>query len=362
MHVQQRNYGIELLRIIAMFMIVVLHTLGQGGILASVTPNSPHFHIAWMLEITCFCAVNIYALISGYVLCDKLFRLSRLINLWLSVVFYTVAITFVSVAMGWNSISVNGMLNALFPISRQQYWYLSSYCGLLLFTPFLNKALAVIEKHEVKSVLVPGILVVSIMPTLFSSDPLSTHVGYSTIWLCILYLVGGWIKKSGIKSRFKPGWLIAIFGAMVLVTHLSKIILIYVTRNWFGIDNECNVLITYISPTIIISSIALFLFFINVNFSALQVKIIGFISPMALGVYIIHANPLIWNHFVKDFAVSYLQYGSFVFIAFIIVSALAIYLVCSLIDYIRIKIFQLARVKRFSEFLDGKLSSLIERL
>lgn len=359
MRSQQRYYGIELLRIIAMFMIVVLHTLGQGGVLASVTPNSPQFHIAWILEITCFCAVNVFALISGYVLWDKPFRLSRLINLWFSIVFYTVAITFVSAAMGWNSISIKGILDALFPISRQQYWYLSSYCGLLLFAPFLNKALTVIKKHEVKSVLVPGTLVVSIMPTLFSSDPLSTHVGYSTIWLCILYLVGGWIKKSDIKSRFKPRWLIAIFGFMVLTTHLSKVILIYVTKNWIGIDNECNVLITYISPTIIISSITLFFLFINMKFTARQMKIIGFLSPMALGVYIIHANPLIWNHFVKGFAVSYFQYSSFVFVILIIVSALTIYLACSLIDYIRIKIFQLTRVKQFSEFLDGKLSNLI---
>ena len=88
MNAQQRNYGIELLRIIAMFMIVSLHTLGQGGILASVTPNSPQFHIAWILEIACFCAVNIYALISGYVLSDKPFRLSRLINLRLQLLLY----------------------------------------------------------------------------------------------------------------------------------------------------------------------------------------------------------------------------------------------------------------------------------
>lgn len=361
MNAQQRNYGIELLRIIAMFMIVSLHTLGQGGILASVTPNSPQFHIAWILEIACFCAVNIYALISGYVLSDKPFRLSRLINLWFSIVFYTVTITFISAAMKRNTISVNGMLDALFPISRQQYWYLSSYCGLLLFTPFLNKALAMIEKQEVKIILIPGILIISIMPTLFSSDPLSTHVGYSTIWLCILYLVGGWIKKSDIKSRFKSRWLIATFGAMILITYLSKIILIYVTKNWLGINNECNVLITYISPTIITSSIVLFLFFINVKFTALQMKIIGFFSPMALGVYTIHANPLIWNHFVKDFAANYVQYDSIVFFILIIVSALTIYHICSFIDYIRIKIFHLVQVKRLSEFLDGKFSSLIDR-
>ena len=361
MEIQQRNYGIEFLRIIAMFMIVILHTLGQGGILGSVTSSSSQFHAAWILEITCFCAVNIYALISGFVLSEKPFQLSRLINLWISIVFYTITITFIASAMGWNSISLNGILNALFPISRQQYWYLSSYCGLLLLTPFLNKALAMIEKHEVKTVLIPGIFFVSIMPTLFSSDPLSTHVGYSTIWLSILYLVGGWIKKSDIKYRFKPGWLIATFGIMVLVTHFSKIILIYVTKNWFAIDNECNVLITYISPTIIISSIALFHFFINVKFTALQMKIIGLLSPMALGVYIIHANPLIWNHFVKDFAVSYVQYDSIAFIILVVASAMAIYLVCSLIDYIRIKFFQLAQAKRFGEFLDGKFSSLIDR-
>lgn len=90
-------------------------------------------------------------------------------------------------------------------------------------------------------------------------------------------------------------------------------------------------------------------------------KIIGFLSPMALGVYIIHANPLIWNHFVKDFAVSYVQHDSIVFTILVIASALTIYLVCSLIDYIRIMLFQLIQVKRFSEFLDGKLSSLIDR-
>ena len=33
-----RNYGIDLLRIVSMFMVVLLHTLGQGGILKSTVP------------------------------------------------------------------------------------------------------------------------------------------------------------------------------------------------------------------------------------------------------------------------------------------------------------------------------------
>lgn len=36
---QQRNSGIDLLRMVSMFMVVVLHVLGQGGILAALLPR-----------------------------------------------------------------------------------------------------------------------------------------------------------------------------------------------------------------------------------------------------------------------------------------------------------------------------------
>ncbi|MBQ5998579.1 MAG: hypothetical protein IJL70_03820 [Treponema sp.] len=35
----QRNYGIDLLRILAMYMVVVLHVLGCGGILENWYPQ-----------------------------------------------------------------------------------------------------------------------------------------------------------------------------------------------------------------------------------------------------------------------------------------------------------------------------------
>ena len=360
---QSKNNGIELLRIIAMFMIVVLHILGigQNGIIERVSPNSLQFHMAWMLEITCFCAVNIYGLISGYVLCDKTFRLSRLINLWFSTAFYTIAITVIANICGLKSLTINSLLDAFFPISRQQYWYLSSYCGVLLLAPFLNIALAKVEGREVKKILIPATLVISILPTLFSRDPLSTHVGYSTIWLCVMYLVGGWLKKADIKSRMKSWWLVAIFGIMVLVTYFSKIILIYITKNWFNIDNECNVLITYISPTIIISSVALFLLVIKGNFSAFQARIICFFSPMTLGVYIIHTNSFIWPRFAQNLAGYFVQYGAVKFIIAILAAVLVVYLACTAIEFFRIKLFQLVHVRQFSEYLERKFSALIDQ-
>lgn len=46
-----RNYGIDFLRMISMIMIVMLHTLGHGGILRSVSFLSVHYQIAWLLEV-----------------------------------------------------------------------------------------------------------------------------------------------------------------------------------------------------------------------------------------------------------------------------------------------------------------------
>ena len=41
-----RNFGIDLLRIVAMIMIVMLHVLGYGGILENANQFSNHYWIA----------------------------------------------------------------------------------------------------------------------------------------------------------------------------------------------------------------------------------------------------------------------------------------------------------------------------
>ena len=51
----ERNYGIDMLRIFAMFLIVILHCLGQGGILNNVIPNSLQYKFSWFLEICAYC-------------------------------------------------------------------------------------------------------------------------------------------------------------------------------------------------------------------------------------------------------------------------------------------------------------------
>ena len=107
-----RNYGIDFLRMISMIMIVMLHTLGHGGILRSVSFLSVHYQIAWLLEVIAFGAVNTYAMISGFVSVDSHFKISNILILWLQVLFYGILINTVFFFLLPESRNTSGWIQA----------------------------------------------------------------------------------------------------------------------------------------------------------------------------------------------------------------------------------------------------------
>lgn len=89
--VSERNYGIDLLRILSMLMIVTLHVLKQGGILDQMNAGTYRYTAAWLLEALSIGAVNIYAMISGFVGVNaKKTRFYKLADMWLQVELYCV--------------------------------------------------------------------------------------------------------------------------------------------------------------------------------------------------------------------------------------------------------------------------------
>lgn len=129
-----RNYGIDFLRMISMIMIVMLHTLGHGGILRSVSFLSVHYQIAWLLEVIAFGAVNTYAMISGFVSVDSHFKISNILILWLQVLFYGILINTVFFFLLPESRNTSGWIQALFPVTRKEYWYFTAYAGVFFLS------------------------------------------------------------------------------------------------------------------------------------------------------------------------------------------------------------------------------------
>ena len=350
---KERNYGIDFLRILSMFMVVTLHVLGQGGILKNAV--GINYWVAWLMEITCFCAVNCFAIISGYVMCGSSVKYSRLIELWFQTVFYSVSITAIYFILRPDAITLKTTLRAIFPVSHKHYWYISAYFGLYLLIPLVNAAIKNIRRKTLEFFLIATFIIMIILPTALGGDPYILNGGYSVIWLLLLYILGAYIKMYDITSLVKRRTALITFVGCVFVTIFSKFIL----EKIGGSINKLitpSFLINYTSPTIILTGISLFIFFAKTKFPTKINKLISVLAPASLGVYIIHNCAPIWSYFIKDFSKGFVKYNFLVLPILVIASALAIYIICSIIDLARIYIFKKLKVYDFCVKLETKLT------
>lgn len=353
-----RNYGVDLLRIISMFMVCLLHVLGHGGVLNSAEPQSAAYYAAWLIEIAAYCAVNCYALISGYVGVNSKYKISNLIYLWLQVAFYSVGISIIFKIINYESIGWKGMLKSFLPVTFNQYWYFTAYFGLFLFIPFLNMALHKIPQKIAKWSLIIMVAFITIFSRLNGSI-FGLSDGYSALWLIVLYLVGGYVKLYNPFKDIKTWKLTLILIGLIIITWLSKIIIEFATLKILGQVNGSTILISYLSPTIFMVSVLFLLVFSRINVK--HHKLIAFFAPVSFGVYLIHVHSLIFSYVVKDFAVSFASFNPILMVLAVIGSAVAIYIVCSLIDYIRLLLFKLLRIKAILLTVENKIKNKLIR-
>lgn len=355
---EQRNRGLDLLRMIAMWMVVVLHILNKGGVLSVTEPLSVGRETAQLLEAAAYCAVNCYGLISGYVGVARRYRYSGAIALWLRVVFYTVGITAAFAVLFPETVYGDRWLRAVFPVLFRQYWYVTAYFGMCLFLPFFHLLLNTLTKRQLRLLALLIVLVFSILPTIRQKDIFQTGNGYSVLWLSCLYLLGGCLKRLECKGSPKR-WM-SVYVSCVLVTWMAKLAgdRLYMARAGTVCD---KVLLTdYTSPTILLAAAALVLCFANVRISPNLEAVVERAAPLAFSVYLIHAHPLLWEYGMAG-RFSFLTAQSvWLLIIGVLGWAFAIYAVCSLADVLRTELFKILRIKTISRQLEQAVSARLQ--
>ncbi|MEQ9810978.1 acyltransferase [Streptococcus jiangjianxini] len=341
------NAGIDFLRIFAMFMIVVTHVLGKGGVRDSVAGTVDlHFIQTWIIQASVYVAVNCYALISGYVGFRSHFKYSKVVNLWLQVAFYSIGITLFFLLLG-KDIGASDWLGAFFPIIRGQYWYVTAYFGLMLTMPFLNIALPRMELSDLGKMIATGFMVFSLLPVLLdtSVSEFSLSKGFSMTWLILLYVVGAFLARIDLKKYNKPLILIGIYALSIAATLILKYA---VSEKWYW----------YTSPTITLGALALFVLFVNLNISPSSplVKFIRFFAPATFGVYLVHLHPLVVKFAMRDFAENFVDQSPLVFPIIILGASFLIFLGSILVEKMRIWLFKTLQVARFSAKVDDWLT------
>ena len=352
----ERNYGIDLLRIISMFMIVILHCLGTGGILSATDFLSVNYNAAWLMEIMAYCAVNCYALISGYVGYDKKVRYANLFYLICQTVFYSVLITLLFFVT--DSAGPSDIIRSFFPIPYNSYWYMTSYFCMFFFIPFLNKMLSELKQEDMKKLIYTLILIFSILPTVFYSDMASLKGGYSMLWLSALYLIGGYISKYKVWKTVKKRYFLIIYLISSAVTWLSFIVIAAVTNRIFLHPVPEMYLVSYTSVTILINAVCLLLFFSRLQLKGTIPLIRGF-APATLGVYLIHTHPMIFPAVMKNCFSGFAQYPVLQLCGAVLSVSMGICLICSVIDRLRLLLFDFMKVKEICILIENRLKFML---
>jgi len=293
--------------------------------------------------------VDCYALVTGYVGVKSDFKLSRMLVLWLQVVFYTLLITIAFKIVNPGAITAIAFVRALLPVVTNQYWYFTSYFGLFFLIPFLNALVSALDKRSFKLLLMTLFMLFSVIPTVTPIDIFRIHGGYSLIWLAVLYFIGAYIRLYGLFGERKRAFYIITYLISVGCVWISKLVLTY-------LGYSSNVLVDYTSPFIVSAAVSLLLLFSGMNITKRIARtLIGFFEPTAFSVYLIHSHPLIWNRVLYLKFVSLASFTPLAIAALVLAAAAGIFISCSLADRLRITLFKALRISSVAGKLDAKL-------
>ena len=350
----KRNLGLDLLRMTAMWMVAILHVLGAGGVLSSAAPLSPDYETAWLLETSAYCAVNCYALLSGYVGLTGRFRYSNLALLWCQAAVYTIGIPLAFAAVKPGSVGVWEIIRGFFPAMSNHYWYFTAYFAMFFFIPAFNFLVDRLERRQMKAIAVSLVVLFSVLPTVFQSDVAGIfpgdlfieYGGYSPLWLAVLYILGAYARKYDLLAGVKWWKALGAYGLCVLVTWGEKWLVEGLRMRFLGEFIPGGILVSYTSPTMLLAALALLAAFANLPIPKWAAKPIAFFAPLSFSVYLIHVHPLVWQYVMWGRFAAFGSYGTVKLAAYVLAAALGIYLLCSLIDCMRAFLFRRLRLRQ----------------
>jgi len=350
----KRQANFEVLRVVAMAMIVAMHFMQRGGILQPLSGNITVVNTsAWLIESFCIVAANCYVLISGYFLIDAKWQLKKLIRVVGQVLFYSLLIPVLCFICGIGEVrtwSIYEWITAILPLQMDHYWFATAYVLMFMLSPILAAGVRQLSKKQLEITI--GVLLVyfcvfkSISPILLSTD----NYGYDYPWFICLFLIAAYIKLYGAQEGglqigrirlFATGKKsVGIYVGTVLFTFGVSLVLAIIDARFGRFDYFMDMLYTYNHLLTLLASLACFFAF--KQWKCKDGKITRFlckIAPYTFGVYLIHENVAIRNEWAEWFRLPGV-YESIWFVPYMIFVVICIFVVCMLIDFVRAKIFR----------------------
>ena len=334
----QRSSNIELYRILVMSLIVAHHYVVNSGLLNVMnqdilSTNTTFFSLfgAWGKT-----GINCFVLITGYFMCNSQITLKKFLKLLIWVITYSFTITIIFIVLGYKPEGTLQMILNAIPLRNiDPNDFTSCYILFYLCIPFLNILLKNITKCQHQRL----IFLLLFIYTVHGSVPklMSVSMNYVS-WFSVLYFIAAYLRLYPIKEHNTKfwGWATLIsFG----LSSIGILMLNYVQAN-LGIDAKVQYSYLLVQDSnallALTNGITSFMWFKSMKIRS--IKWINTIAASAFGVLLIHANSNTMRQWLwKDTIDCVGHFDTPYYWLYAIGCVLAIYALCTLIDYIRIK-------------------------
>lgn len=363
----KRFSNFELLRVLSMLMIIGAH-LACHGIQHCEDQNTIYqiFYRGSLVNKIFTSALNvggevgvaIFFMISGYfqIYNKKIKSLTKVI---LECVFYGWINVFfaclIEITGGVQGLDVQSILFYLLkvifnPISGGAWWFISSYVLLMILAPNINKILLKLnDKGWI-------MLLICVWFLWYSMGHIDRSSYYFIQRSILFYILGAFcrIKKSKLNGKIQKIiipvlWLIGtlLFFLIALYSGQGEGFRMKVISNFFDI----------IKTSIIVPLCAYLIFRVFESWNLKTISWINISAQTTLGVYLVHDSIIvrnyIWYELIK---VDTVLYKSIFFPLYAIIVIIVVFVVCSIIDLIRIKYIEPSMVHYVDQlFVNSKV-------
>lgn len=200
---KKRDSNMELLRIIAIGLIVFIHAF---GLVQYMPLNRFGAWITTVMNSVCNIGVSCFVLISGYF--GIKMRWKKMLKLEIMVIFYSLLLVLISLWLFPDTVQGAALLEALakavLPVITRSHWFYSCYVCLVFLSPFLNSFIEKTERAVYEKLLLTLLFFFSLCPTLFYFEIMQDS-GKGLVNMILLYLLGRWIRLYGnvVLKRWK---------------------------------------------------------------------------------------------------------------------------------------------------------------
>lgn len=287
---KQRQSNIELLRLVAMFLIVFTHTnffsLGRPKI-AAYNAEPLWITLRFALQSFTYIGVNLFILISGYFAIKPKFR--SVCGFLFQVLYFSLAVLALLAVAGWVSgqpLAKWSYLGDAFMILSRFNWFIPAYLLLMLFAPMINDFCDKASRQEL------GLFIL----LLFAASSYlgwglhyskEFNDGYSFVSMILLYVVGRYL-------HLHPSWLVAR-SIRTDALHFGLYVILNTAIALWRIQNPYRMsLYALNNPLQLYGAVCFFLFFTKLKFQSIHVNRL---ATGTFGIFLLQMHPHVIPHF-----------------------------------------------------------------